>query len=107
MQYFKAKPMMEKDMAMWVVCHAIGEDRYLIDQMEHTEDGWPVRFEVGGVELDFNRVCDEIGKQFDDAVARKAQELLDAKYDDIIGEIYDIQERIKAQKGKFKYDWEE
>ena len=105
MQYFKAKPM-DKSMAMWVICHAIGKDHHLIHQMEHTEEGWPIRFEVGGVELDFERVCDEIGKQFDDAVARKAQELLDEKYDELLTDIEDIRERIQAQKEKFKYNWE-
>lgn len=98
----------KEDVRMWIVCTAIGADHDLIDKMQKNEDGsYPVVFTVGGVELNFDNVAKRIEECFDDAVAKKAQELLDEKYDSLIGEIYDMQERIKEHKQKFKYDWED
>ena len=107
MTSWKPSPMTE-DIRMWVVCTAIGKDRDLINKMEKDEDGnYPVFFSVGGVELNFDNVAKRIEECFSDAVAKKAQELLDAKYDSLIGELYDMQERIKEHKQRFKYDWED
>ncbi len=37
----------------------------------------------------------------------KAKKLLDSKYDSLLSEIYDIQERLVNQKKDlFKYEWE-
>lgn len=96
------------DARMWVVCTAIGTDHDLIKEMKRNADGsYPVFFSVGGVELDFNKVAERIGKSFSEIVAKKAQELLDEKYNDLLNEIYDMQDRIKEQKQRFKYDWED
>ncbi len=97
-----------EDIRMWIVCTAVGADHDLIDKMKKDEDGnYPVFFSVGGVELNFDNVAKRIEECFNDAVTKKAQELLDAKYDNLIGELYDIQERIKEQKARFKYEWED
>ena len=94
-------------MEMWLVCTAIGENHDLIDKMQKNEDGtYPVVFSVGGVELDFGLVAKEIDKQLCDLIAQKAQELLNDRYEDLLSEITDIQERIENQKEKFRYDWE-
>lgn len=99
---------MTEDIRMWIICHAIGEEHDLIDKMKKDEDGnYPVFFSVGGVELNFDNVAKRIEEIFDDAVTRKAQKLLDEKYDNLLEEIDDVRERIKAQKEKFKYDWED
>ena len=107
MTSWKPSPMTE-DIRMWIICHAIGEEHDLIEKMEKDEDGnYPVFFSVGGVELNFDNVAKRIEEIFDDAVTRKAQKLLDKKYDNLLEEIDDIRERIEAQKEKFKYDWED
>lgn len=98
----------EEDVRMWIVCTAVGADHDLIEKMAKNEDGsYSVFFSVGGVELNFDNVAKRIEECFDDAVAKKAQKLLDEKYDSLIGEIYDMQERIKEHKQRFKYDWED
>lgn len=96
------------DMEMWMICVAIGENHKLIDKMKKNDDGsYPVVFSVGGVELDFKRVAQRVDEQIKEFVEDEAQSLLEDKYGNLIGEIYDIQERIKDQKGKlFQYDWE-
>lgn len=99
---------------MWLVCTAIGKNHKLIDKMQKNEDGtYPVIFSVGGIELDFHRVAERIQEEIDriensvnERAMQKAQELLNEKYEDLIGEVYDIQERIKNQKERFKYEWE-
>lgn len=97
-----------EDVRMWVVCTAVGKDHHLIEKMKKDEDGnYPVFFSVGGVELNFDNVAKRIEECFADAVTKKAQELLDEKYDDLLNEIDDMKERVKEQKEKFKYDWEE
>ena len=97
----------EEDVRMWIVCTAIGADRKLIDKMKKNEDGdYSIFFSVGGVELNFDNVAKRIEECFDEAVAKKAQELLDEKYNDLFDEIDDMRERIKEQKQRFKYDWE-
>ena len=97
-------------MEMWLVCSAMGKGKGtdLIDKMQKNEDGtYPVEFKVGGVELDFSLVAERIEEQVDELVASKAQVLLDKRYEDLIGEIVDIQERLKEQKERFRYNWED
>ena len=97
-----------EDIRMWVICEAIGKDRDLFEKMKKNEDdSYSVFFSVGGVELNFDNVAKRIGECFNDAVTKKAQELLDTKYNDLCIEIDDIQERIREQKSRFKYEWEE
>lgn len=96
------------DMEMWMICVAIKGHRELIDKMERNEDGsYSVVFSVGGVELDFSAVARRVDEQINTMVEEKAKELLNQKYEKLMGEIFDIQERIEHQKKKlFKYDWE-
>ena len=94
-------------MEMWLVCVALGKNHKLIDEMQKNEDGtYPVVFSVGGIELDFGLVANRIDEQISELVSNKAQALLNERYDDLVGEIYEIQERLKEQKEKFKYEWE-
>lgn len=96
------------DMEMWMICTAIGENHKLIDKMKKNEDeSYPIIFSVGGIELDFSRVAKRVEEQISELVRNRAEALLDEKYGSLIGEIIDIQERIKDQKESlFKYEWE-
>lgn len=90
---------------MWLILTSVGKDVDLINQMKKDEDGsYQVEFKVGGLELDFNNVVERLDKSLDDLVARKATELLQDKYSDIINDMQDIQDRISHQKERFKYD---
>ena len=101
---------------MWLVCTAIGKNHRLIDEMQKNADGtYPVVFSVGGVELDFHKVAERIQEEIDriessvnERAMQKAEELIKEKYDNLIGELMDIQERIEHQKEMFfKYEWED
>lgn len=91
------------DMELWLICAAIKGDNDKILKMAKSEkDGtYPVKFEVGGIELDFSVVAKRIEDSIDELVASKAQEFLDDKYENLIKGISDIQERIYDQKEKF------
>ena len=90
---------------IWLILTSVGKDVDLINQMKKDEDGsYQVEFKVGGLELDFNNVVERLDKSLDDLVARKATELLQDKYSDIINDMQDIQDRISHQKERFKYD---
>lgn len=106
MTKWKPSPMTE-DIRMWIVCTAIGKEHDLMKKMKQDEDGnYSIFFSVGGVELNFDNVAKRIEECFSDAVTNKAQELLDNKYNDLLTEIDDMQERIKEQKARFKYEFE-
>lgn len=95
------------DMEMWMICVAIGEEHDLIHEMQKNEDGsYPVSFMVGGIELDFSKVARRVDEQINKLVTKRAKSLLNEKYEDLIGELIDMQERIKEQKECFKYEWE-
>ena len=83
------------DMELWLICAATNGDNDKILEMVNEKDGtYPVKFEVGGVELDFSVVAKRIEDSIDELVASKAQEFLDDKYENLIKGISDIQERI-------------
>lgn len=101
-------------MAMWALCVAIGEEHYKIDEMEVDENGYrEVVFNVGGVELDFEKVVNRMDNMFMDIVTEKAKELLSDKYIGLINElseleisISNVRDRIENQKEIFKYEYE-
>ena len=96
------------DIEMWLICVAGETKREEMENMKPNPDGtFTVRFEVGGVELDFSTVAKRIEESINELVASKAQKLLDSRYDSLLNEIYDIQERLENQKKDlFEYEWE-
>lgn len=96
------------DMELWLILAALGkgEQRKKPDDFTRNPDGsLPVKFEVGGVELDFSNVAKRIEDSIDSLVMNNAQQLLNTKYSRIINEIEDIQNRLEDQKATlFKYE---
>lgn len=96
------------DMELWLILAALGKgnQRKNLDAFTMNPDGsLPVKFEVGGVELDFSNVAKRIEDSIDSLVMSKAQQLLEIKYSRLINEITDIQERLEDQKETlFKYE---
>ena len=98
------------DMELWLILAALGEgnQRKNTDDFTRNSDGsLPIKFEVGGVELDFSAVAKRIDKSLDDLVKNKAQKLLDDKYSALIDTINNIQENLEWQKETlFQYSQE-
>lgn len=96
------------DMGLWVICSAIGDEHEKAKQIQKNDDGtYPIMFSVGGVELDFDKVIKRLDEDLDRLVERKAQKLIDLRYEDLIKDIRDIQERSKYHKDRLKYEWED
>lgn len=106
------------DVEFELISMAIGGNPDLVDKIKRNEDGSvPVIFSVGGVDLDFHKVAKMINDRLsaktrvdnikiNKLVTDEAQSLLTEKYNDLINDIVDIQNRIKDQKERFHYKWE-
>lgn len=86
--------------AMFVVCHALGTDTPLVNQMKVEEPGvYDIHLTCGGVELDFSKVCKRLDECFDQAVEKRAGEMYleryDRRADEITEELQKIGERLK------------
>lgn len=100
--------LMKQSMGHKIILESIGKNHELITQMKRNDDDtYDVSLIVGGVELDFNSFAECIEEQLVDFIEHEAQAIIDSKYSDLINDIYDMQERIKEHRDKFKWDWEE
>lgn len=99
--------LIKKSMGHKIILESVGDNYELIDKMKKNDDDtYDVTLIVGGVELDFENFAKCIEEQLVDFIEREAQEIIDSKYSDLIQDIYDMQERIKEHRDKFKWDWE-
>lgn len=97
------------DMEFWLITVCMSYvDAENKNNVKINPDGTiPIKFEVGGVELDFLKVAARLERSIDDMIKHKAKDLLDEKYSDLLNQITDIQERLECQKDDFfKYDYE-
>jgi hypothetical protein len=100
--------LVKKSMGHKIILESVGDNYKLIDEMKKNDDGtYDVTLIVGGVELDFKNFAKCIEEQLVDFIEHEAQAIIDSKYSDLIQDIYDIQERIKTHRDKFKWDWED
>lgn len=100
--------LMKNSMGHKIIIESIGGHHDLISKMKKNDDNtYDVALIVGGVELDFNCFAQCIEEQLVDFIEHEAQAIIDSKYSDLINDIYDMQERIKEHRDKFKWDWEE
>jgi len=65
-----------------------------------------VKFSVGGVELDFEKVIKAIEQNFDIAIEERARKIVNEKFDNLLNIIDDVTERVSDQTEMFKYNWE-
>ena len=93
-------------MERWLTLVALGKEHTVTELQRNADGTYPVTFSIGGVELDFSLVAERIESSLDELVSSKAQKLLDERYESLLKEIRNIQERIELQKEYFQYDWE-
>lgn len=97
----------KKSMGHKIIIESVGSNYELIDKMKKNDDGtYDVTLIVGGVELDFENFAKCVEEQLVDFIEKEAQAIIDSKYSDLIQDVYDMQERIKEHRDKFKWDWE-
>lgn len=91
--------------AMFVMCHALGTDTQLVNQMRAEEPGvYDIRLICGGVELDFSNVCKRIDECFEQVVEKRAGEMYleqyDRRADEIAEELQKIGDRLKEIRSR-------
>lgn len=101
----------KNNVVLWAFCEAIGKERNLIKTVQDnssTENpkSYDVVFTVNGVELDFERVLNQLLSCYNKDVENKAKKLLTQKYENLISEMEEITDRINSQSKLFPYDWE-
>ena len=101
----------KNNVVLWAFCEAIKKERELIKTVQDnssTENpkSYDVVFTVNGVELNFERVLNQLLSCYNKDVEEKAKKLLTKKYEDLILEMEEITERINSQPKLFPYDWE-
>lgn len=89
------------EMAMFMLCEAIGEDRDIVD-FEADENGlYDVKIVFNGIELNVERFIENLNRSYQDAVKKQAADLLSAEYDKILGKVYEIQEALEQHNKIF------
>lgn len=94
------------NIGMWLLCEALSEKHDLTEEIKRNSDGsYPVKIEVGGVELDFLKVAQRIENSINNLAKIEAHNILSEKYKELIKDIYDIQNQSYHQREKFfKYE---
>lgn len=88
------------NLAMHIVCMAVGENTRLLDKLDYTRDGeHEIIFTVDGIELNFTNVIADINRMFAEAVKEEAGKMYLEKFDNnsekIANELRLIGERLK------------
>ena len=94
----------QNKMALWIICEAIGDQREEFkNEMKKDENGYhEISLFLNGKELDFERFLNALELAYHHSVKKTASEIVSSKYEDIIGEIYEIQEKLKSHKELFQ-----
>ena len=101
----------KNNVVLWAFCEAIKKERELIKTVQDnssTENpkSYDVVFTVNGVELNFERVLNQLLSCYNKDVEKKATKLLTKKYEVLVSELEEITEHINSQSKLFSYDWE-
>lgn len=93
----------DNDMAMFMMCEAIGEERKEFTDLKPDEDGlYDVVITLNGKEIDVERFLKSLQTSYDNAVKKQAADLLSLEYDKILNNIYEIQETLEHHNKLFK-----
>lgn len=92
----------DRDMATFLVCEAIGEERKDFQDLQPDENGmYDLVITVNGKELNVDRFLDSLNRSYQEAVITKADNLLSNEYDKLISSIHEIQETLEEHSRFF------
>ena len=93
------------NLAMHIVCMAVGEDSNLVNQFDYTQNGeHDIVFTVDGVELDFSNVIKRIDDLFEQAVKEQAGKMYLEKFNDTSEKINNELQLIREKLEDIRYD---
>lgn len=90
------------DIALFMVCEAIGEERKEFMDLTPDEDGlYDVVITLNGKEINVERFLKSLQISYNNAVRKHAADLLKSKYDEILSDIHEIQETLENHNKLF------
>lgn len=91
----------DNEMAMFMVCEAIGRE---IDEwdVKPDENGMhEITIQLDGKELNVERFFESLYRSYCESIKKRAADLLDSKYCDILETIYEIQQSLENHNRLF------
>lgn len=91
------------NMAMFMMCEAIGEERKEFMDLKPDEDGlYDVVITINGKEINVERFLKNLHRSYNDAVKKQAADLLSLEYDKMLDNIHEIQEALDHHNKLFE-----
>lgn len=91
------------NMAMFMLCEAIGGERNEWNDLKADENGlYDVNIQLNGREINVERFLENLYRSYQEAVKEQAADLLSAEYDKILGKIHEIQEALEQHNKIFE-----
>lgn len=91
------------NMAMFMMCEAIGEEKKEFMDLKPDEDGlYDVVISLNGKEIDVERFLKSLQMSYNNAVKKQAADLLSLEYDKMLGNIHEIQEALEHHNKLFE-----
>jgi hypothetical protein len=90
------------NMAMFMVCEAIGTERKEWKDLHPDENGlYDITILLNGKEINAERFMEALNRSYQGAVREQAASLLSAEYDKILHSVYEIQESLEQHNKLF------
>ena len=91
------------DMAMFMMCEAISEERKEFIDLKPDEDGlYDVVITLNGKEINVERFLKSLHISYNESIKKQAADLLSLEYDKILNNIYEIQEVLEHHNKLFE-----
>lgn len=86
----------DNNMAMFLVCEAIGEERKEFMDIKPDDDGlYDLTITLNGKEINVERFLKNLQRSYNNAVKEHGSSLLSSEYGKILQSIYEIQESLE------------
>ena len=90
------------NMAMFMVCEAIGEERKEFADIKPDDEGcYDIKITLNGRELNAERFLSSLQTSYNNAVKEHGASLLSSEYDTMLKSIYEIQEALEHHRKIF------
>ena len=92
----------DNNMAMFMVCEAIGEERKEFADIKPDDDGcYDIKITLNGRELNVDRFLNSLQASYSNAVKERGASLLSSEYDTMLKSIHEIQEALEHHREIF------
>ena len=90
------------NMAMFMLCEAIGGEREEWKDLQADENGlYEVNIQLNGREINVERFIKNLHRSYQESVKKQAANLLSSQYGEMLSSIYEIQEALENHNKLF------